>query len=210
MTIVKLHTRMIAAFVTTVMAVSAVPWAEAATINVPTDYPTIQEGMDAAVSGDTVHVAPGVYEEALRFKDGITLEGESAETVTVQWPARNGSLLIIPEAEAGVIQDMTFTHSDTEGLDSEAKLFEAILIENVASEIRAPSIGALATCVDRIASLTGMKFCQRRARLHWQGVHATDIEIARHHVGGASKCRVYCCTVATAMDKRLVVCAIFP
>lgn len=35
-----------------------------ATIHVPADQPTIQAGVNAAASGDTVLVAPGVYYEA--------------------------------------------------------------------------------------------------------------------------------------------------
>lgn len=44
------------------IAVLSVPLiAQAATIRVPADQPTIQNGINAAVSGDTVLVAPGIY-----------------------------------------------------------------------------------------------------------------------------------------------------
>jgi hypothetical protein len=41
--------------------------AQAATIKVPADQPTIQQGISAAVNGDTVLVAPGLYKEHLDF-----------------------------------------------------------------------------------------------------------------------------------------------
>ncbi len=39
----------------------------ATVINIPTDYPTIQQGMNAAVNGDTVLVQPGTYVENINF-----------------------------------------------------------------------------------------------------------------------------------------------
>jgi len=40
---------------------------QAAEINVPDDYLTIQQAMDAAVSNDIIHVGPGVYSEKIDF-----------------------------------------------------------------------------------------------------------------------------------------------
>ena len=66
-----------------------------ATLRVPTDYTTINAGLDAAVAGDTVLVAPGVYPDfevrnvggsifsACAFlRNGVTLKSESGASVT--------------------------------------------------------------------------------------------------------------------------------
>ena len=36
-------------------------------INIPDDYPTIQQGIDASVNGDTVLVQPGTYVENINY-----------------------------------------------------------------------------------------------------------------------------------------------
>ena len=58
--------------------------AEADIIHVPVDQPTIQAGIDAAVNGDEVIVAPGTYPEIIDF-DGkaITLRSSSGAAVTI-------------------------------------------------------------------------------------------------------------------------------
>lgn len=52
-------------------------------ILVPEDYPTIQEAIDAALSGDKIHVAAGTYVENITLKSGVTLVGESPQTCII-------------------------------------------------------------------------------------------------------------------------------
>jgi hypothetical protein len=57
------------------------------TLTVPGQYATIQSAIDAAKSGDTVSVKAGVYNEKLKFKEGIVLRGESRDTTIVRYAA---------------------------------------------------------------------------------------------------------------------------
>ena len=65
--------------------------AEAATLRVPGEYPTIQAAIDAAVFGDTVLVAPGTYTHyeirgthtsCVFLKDGVALVSEEGPNTT--------------------------------------------------------------------------------------------------------------------------------
>src|ERR1700755_1827791 len=54
------------------------------TIHVPADSPTIQGAINAAVSGDTVQVAPGTYVENIDFKGkNITVISEQGAAATI-------------------------------------------------------------------------------------------------------------------------------
>ena len=55
--------------------------ANAATLNVPDDHPTIQAAIDAAKPGDTVLVAPGEYRETLRLSSGVRIKGVDRDEV---------------------------------------------------------------------------------------------------------------------------------
>jgi parallel beta-helix repeat protein len=52
---------------------------------VPDQYATIQAAIDAAKAGDTVLVKAGMYQEALKFKEGIELRGENRDTTIVRF-----------------------------------------------------------------------------------------------------------------------------
>ena len=57
----------------------------ATTINIPADYATIQEGIDASQDGDIVLIAQGTYHENLTINKEITL------TSTADFGALEGS-----------------------------------------------------------------------------------------------------------------------
>jgi serine protease len=58
--------------------------AVASTIKVPADEPTIQDGINAAVNGDTVLVAPGTYNENINFNGkAIVVRSSGGPKVTI-------------------------------------------------------------------------------------------------------------------------------
>ena len=92
----------------------------AATINVPVDEPTIQAGINAAVSGvDEVVVAPGTYTEAINFNGkAITVRsasGDPDDTII----AGTGNLRVVQcvtnETCATVLSGFTVTGGNTTG-----------------------------------------------------------------------------------------------
>ena len=54
------------------------------TIYVPTDYPTIQEAIDAAQTGDTVYVYSGTYYENVMVDKTINLIGQNRDTTIIK------------------------------------------------------------------------------------------------------------------------------
>lgn len=74
----------IIAFVVLLTALALVGCTSGATIYVPTDYPTIQQAIDATLPGDRVFVWNGTYYESVIISnDSITLQGEDANTTTI-------------------------------------------------------------------------------------------------------------------------------
>lgn len=59
----------------------------AATLTVPTRYPTIQSAIDAARAGDRIRVLPGTYREQLSIDKDLRITGSGAGTTFVRAPA---------------------------------------------------------------------------------------------------------------------------
>lgn len=64
--------------------VSALSQVDAATLEVPGNYPKIQAAIDAAQPGDTVLAAPGDYTESISLKSGVTVQGSGPQVTTLR------------------------------------------------------------------------------------------------------------------------------
>ena len=71
------------------------------TLNVPDDYPTIQDAIDASVNGDTVQVAPGTYLERIDFSGKLitVTSREGSEQTTIKGD-RSGPVVIFENNES--------------------------------------------------------------------------------------------------------------
>ena len=98
-----------------ISALSASP-TFAATIYVPTDQPTIQAGIDAAVDGDLVLVAPGTYIENIDFLGkAITVRSEAGAETTVIDGNDAGSVVWFNsgETENSVLESFTIRNGNS-------------------------------------------------------------------------------------------------
>lgn len=74
-----------------------------------TPYATVQSGVDAAASGDVVHLRPGVYRETVVLKSGVTLQGDSPELARIEAP-RKLSVLTLRDVDHVVVRALTLAH----------------------------------------------------------------------------------------------------
>ncbi|MHC4942696.1 MAG: right-handed parallel beta-helix repeat-containing protein [Planctomycetota bacterium] len=84
-------------------------------IDVPGDYSTIQEAIDAAMDGDTIVVSPCTYVENVHFKDKdkIRLMSRNGPYVTVIDGNQNGSVVTIPSNSShAVVQGFTIRNGN--------------------------------------------------------------------------------------------------
>ena len=100
------------AHMTFALLISASP-TFAATINVPADQPTVQAAINAAVTGDTVLVAPGTYKENINFMGkAITVTSSGGAKVTIIDGGLAASVVTFSSGEtsASVLSGFTVTN----------------------------------------------------------------------------------------------------
>jgi hypothetical protein len=81
---------------------------DGATLNVPDDYGTIQEAVDAAAPGDLVLVGPGTYEEAVNVEtDELTIRGLDRNEVILDGGFELDNGIRVVGANGVAIENMT-------------------------------------------------------------------------------------------------------
>lgn len=87
--------------------------AQAKRLFVPDKYKTIQDAVNAANPGEVVHVKTGDYEGMVTLKDGVSLEGDGRDKVTVHCDAREGRVVSIKDCCNVRISGLKFMHQNT-------------------------------------------------------------------------------------------------
>lgn len=88
-------------------------------IHVPADYPTIQQGINAANFGDTVLVAPGTYPESITLTEGVLLVGSGHESTIIDGQGignANGS--VVAGAQNSLITQFTICNANTNPMNN--------------------------------------------------------------------------------------------
>ena len=80
----------------------------------PPKNSSIQAAIDAAKSGDTVTIPEGIYEEQLKFKNGITLKAAVPGKVIVQTDGKSGAVFMAENCDGGTVSGFVFQHTGTD------------------------------------------------------------------------------------------------
>jgi serine protease len=122
----KSSTRACTLFVSTIFALVVNSATAATVIHVPADQPAIQAGINAAVNGDTVLVAPGTYVENINFLGkAITVASAKGPRVTIIDGNKKDSVVRFTNKEttASVLSGFTiqngYAHITGGGIDME-------------------------------------------------------------------------------------------
>lgn len=99
-------------------AAAPVPEPESRVLLVPDEYSTVQAAIDAAKTGDTVRIRPGIYDEHLVLKNGIKVIGENRKTVIIRAPGGHASVAFAKNCRTGLLSGVTLEHSTSKSGDA--------------------------------------------------------------------------------------------
>jgi putative cofactor-binding repeat protein len=103
-----------------VVLAAQIPLASAAVLRVPQDYPSIQQAIDAAASGDTVLVAPGTYPENIDYRGkDLRITGEQGPQLTIIDGGSRGSVVAFRSGEGAAAVLEGFTIRNGSGSDAD-------------------------------------------------------------------------------------------
>jgi parallel beta-helix repeat protein len=139
-------------YVVILILINAIPCLVAGTINVPGDYPTIQQAIAAAVNGDTVLVGAGRYLENIDFiGKAITVKSLDGPVKTVIDGNLSGSVVTFSNFEGmdSVLEGFTVTNgSASYGAGIFCSNVSPIIRMNIITENYAEQGGAGIYCAD--------------------------------------------------------------
>jgi len=82
----------------------------ATNIDVPGDYPSIQSAIDAAVPGNTIHVAAGTYNENITLKNGVEVLGAGHLVTTIKGTGSGSVVMASNVGSATKLEGFTITN----------------------------------------------------------------------------------------------------
>ncbi len=105
-------------------------------------FTTIQDGLDAATSGDQVEVAAGDYSENILMKTGVTVIGDGADTTTITGRPDKYGVVLFDTVDTAGLSGFTIETTDPGHSRSRAVVFAgntadtAVLERNIITESR--------------------------------------------------------------------------
>jgi Ca2+-binding RTX toxin-like protein len=105
-------------------------------------FTTIQDGLDAATSGDQVEVAAGDYSENIVMKTGVTVIGDGADTTTITGRPDKYGVVLFDTVDTAGLSGFTIETTDPGHSRSRAVVFAgntadtAVLERNIITESR--------------------------------------------------------------------------
>lgn len=150
---------MVKAFTIAVFLLALSASGYAATIHVPLDQPTIQAGIDAAVTNDTVLVAPGTYLENIDFKGkAVKVVGAEGPYLTIIDGRQLGSVVrfVTNEPPDAVLDGFTLTNgSAVDGGGISSLGTSPTIMKNIIRSNAASMSGGGIFCYQSAPTITG-------------------------------------------------------